>query len=391
LLELPENDPDPFCASPAHMTLLRLHYPARVVAYLFVAGMLAATAHASGMTALLAALLVYCLAYPHVAQAWAMRHGEPPAAARKLMLVDSLNIGFGCAALGFGLLPSTYLLLVGTTNAVNFSGLKFGLLQLPVAALAMGIGVLVTGGYWQPMADDLTNGVAVVGLVAYGWMIGQNAYLVNLSLRRTRGELQAKSRQLEDMSLTDPLTGARNRRFLTRQLDALAGARRGEPFAFLLVDVDHFKRINDVHGHEAGDDVLRQMADRLRGLFPSPHEVVRWGGEEFLVLLRGAEAGDLLASLARTGASVRGEPFRLGKGGHVAVCVSAGAAPFPFGGLSWEHCIDLADRALYLAKHGGRDTGFAVLPGVASLTAEQSAQPIAALAANGCVQVARSG
>jgi diguanylate cyclase (GGDEF)-like protein len=378
-------------APAAHMTLLRLHYPARVVAYLFVAAMLAATARVPGLTPLIAGLVVYCLLYPHLAQAWATRHGDPPTAARRLMLVDSLNTGLGCAAFGFALLPSTYLLLVVSTNAVNFSGLRFGLLQLPVTALAMGLGVLVTGGYWQPVADDLTNAVAVVGLVAYAWMIGENAYLVNLSLRRTRHELQVKSRQLEDMSLTDPLTGARNRRFLTRQLDALAGARRGDLFAFLLIDVDHFKRINDEHGHEAGDEVLRQIADRLRGLFPAPHEVVRWGGEEFLLLLRGPEAADLPATLARAAASVRGEPFRLGKGEQLAISVSAGAAPFPFGELSWERCIDLADRALYLAKHGGRDTGFAVLPGAAALTAEESVQPIATLAANGCVQLARSG
>lgn len=377
-------------APQTHSSLLRLHYPARVVAYLFVAGMLASTARTNGVDALLIGLFVYCLIYPHLAQAWAIRQSDPPSAARRLMLVDSINTGFGCAVFGFALLPATYLLMVVSTNAVNFSGLRFGLLQLPVIGFAMGLGVVATGGHWQPAADDLSNAVAVVGLVAYGWMIGQNAYWVNLSLRKTRRELQAKSRQLEDMSLTDPLTGARNRRFLSRQLDALAGARRGEPFAFLLIDVDHFKRVNDKHGHKAGDAVLRQIADRLRGLFPAPHEVVRWGGEEFLVLLRGTDAADLPASLARAAASVRGEPFRLGTGEQLAVSVSVGAAPYPFDELSWERSIDLADRALYLAKHSGRDTGFAVLPGDTPLSPEHSAQPIEALAAHSRVRLVRS-
>jgi len=377
-------------ATPIRLTLLRLHYPARIVAYLFVAGMLASTAKASGLQPLLSALFVYCLVYPHLAQLWAIRQHDPPSAARSVMLVDSLNTGFGCAVFGFALLPATYLVLVVSTNAVNFSGLRFGLLQLPAMASTMALGALITGGHWQPAADDVTNAVAVVGLVAYGWMIGQNAYLVNLSLRRTRRELQDKSRQLEDMSLTDPLTGARNRRFLSRQLDALAGARRGEAFAFLLIDVDHFKRINDDHGHEAGDAVLRQIADRLRGLFPAPHEVVRWGGEEFLVMLRGAQAADLPASLARTTSSVREEPFRLPSGRQLAVSVSAGAAPYPFDELGWERCIDLADRALYLAKHRGRDTGFAVLPGKLPLSAEQAAHPIERLAESGLLQVEKS-
>jgi diguanylate cyclase (GGDEF)-like protein len=375
----------------SRMTLLRLHYPARVVAYLFVAAMLASAGRASGLDAVAVGLLVYCLIYPHLAQAWATRQPDPPAAARRLMLLDALNTGFGCAVFGFALLPCTYLVVVVCTNAVNFAGWRFGLLQLPVAGFSMALGALATGSRWLPAADDLTNLIAAVGLLAYGAMIGQNAFLVNQSLRRTRRELEVKSRQLEDMSLTDPLTGVRNRRFATRQLDALAGARRGEPFAFLLIDADHFKAINDRHGHEAGDAVLRQIADRLRGLFPAPHEVVRWGGEEFLVLLRGVAAVELPAVIERACNAMRDAPFRLADGSALLVTVSLGAAPFPFGGLGWDRCIDLADRGLYLAKHAGRDAGFAVLPGGAPLAAADAAQALEQLADGGQVRLVRAG
>jgi diguanylate cyclase (GGDEF)-like protein len=171
------------------------------------------------------------------------------------------------------------------------------------------------------------------------------------------GRRRAAVRTLRVQAERDPLTGLRNRRAMTggaEELLARAGGPAGEPMAVLLFDLDHFKRINDVHGHEAGDTVLRDVAAALVRNVRRDDLVCRWGGEEIVVLLRGCD---------RAGATRRAEELRAcvaslyadGRGPVPGVTTSIGAAIFPRDGTSLAALVQAADRALYRAKREGRN------------------------------------
>ena len=163
-----------------------------------------------------------------------------------------------------------------------------------------------------------------------------------------------KNRQLRAVSATDPLTGLRNRRAAGDALQAMSAQRAspGMRHVLFLIDIDHFKKVNDSFGHHAGDGVLVDIADALRALCRPGDVIARWGGEEFLMA-----CPDLTAAQACTVAARLHE--RLGGARELApgrawdLTVSLGFAPFPFfeeGRESWEYAIRLADRALYAAK-----------------------------------------
>ena len=164
--------------------------------------------------------------------------------------------------------------------------------------------------------------------------------------------LRAKNEELERLSITDSLTGLHNRRHLMDRLasEVSRARRHGHGFSLLMVDVDHFKRYNDAHGHMAGDEVLVRLAKVLRESTREVDCAARYGGEEFLVLLpeTSMEAAVEIAERIRT---------KLGEerlaGGRVTV--SIGVAAFPEFGESAEAIIMSADAALYQAKREGRD------------------------------------
>jgi diguanylate cyclase (GGDEF)-like protein len=169
-------------------------------------------------------------------------------------------------------------------------------------------------------------------------------------------ELEVAYARIEQASLTDPLTGLHNRRFLEQAIpsDIELATRRGEDLIFLLVDLDHFKSVNDTYGHAAGDAVLVQTAQVLRSAFRASDSIVRWGGEEFLVVARFLDrrvAGELAEKLR---ASIEAHPFALPDGTLLQRTCSIGVAAFP-SGTTWEQTVAHADAALYEAKRGGRN------------------------------------
>jgi diguanylate cyclase (GGDEF)-like protein len=219
--------------------------------------------------------------------------------------------------------------------------------------------------WWQSPWALAAYGAAAVALavLAHRWRVGllvrRQRELEGLVGQRT-AELQVSYEQMRTLALTDGLTGVMNRRAIT-DLAAreLARARRGEtPVAFMLLDVDHFKRINDTHGHPAGDAVLAQLVQRLRDAMRDYDTIGRWGGEEFLLVLPGLslahQEGRRRAENLRR--CVAGQPFDIGTGTPLAVTCSAGVVAVPAGaGETLEAVIARADAALYDAKRGGRD------------------------------------
>jgi diguanylate cyclase (GGDEF)-like protein len=182
---------------------------------------------------------------------------------------------------------------------------------------------------------------------------------------RTR-ELAAANASLEQAAVTDPLTGLKNRRYFALAAPAEAQrARRSPPGRALLVvllDVDHFKHINDECGHDAGDAVLEEIARRLQRIARAGDIVLRWGGEEFLLLLRDVERSGAAELLARLLQELSGQPVPV-NGGSRKVTASIGAIAFPAApadGGDLEHAIARADAALYRAKREGRDRAMLV-------------------------------
>jgi diguanylate cyclase (GGDEF)-like protein len=200
----------------------------------------------------------------------------------------------------------------------------------------------------------------------------QQDQLEQLVAERTR-QLDEANRQLEHASQTDALTGLRNRRYLARQLPLdlafyrrEAGESHSPPHAlyFALVDIDHFKHINDTLGHRAGDDILQQFAAVLSGLVRSCDYAVRWGGEEFLLVLRPMPSEHVATIGERICRSVAQHRFDCGNGTPLELTCSVGFAEQALSdgdpAASWEALVELADAALYWVKQNGRD-GWAVL------------------------------
>lgn len=161
-----------------------------------------------------------------------------------------------------------------------------------------------------------------------------------------------------EMAVTDALTGLHNRRYMTTQLQSLVSraSRGGDPAAVMVLDIDHFKSVNDSFGHDAGDEVLREFAVRLATNVRAIDLPCRYGGEEFVVVMPGAslEAAERVAERIRR--DVGCAPFRIMGGKEIlTVTVSVGVAATHAGQDTPEALLKRADEALYEAKTAGRD------------------------------------
>jgi len=180
------------------------------------------------------------------------------------------------------------------------------------------------------------------------------------SLLRIKGlqeELARANETLLKMSQTDGLTGVDNRRHIEERLTEMFehAARLNEPLACMMCDVDHFKSVNDTYGHQAGDAVLRQVADIVRQTAREIDRVGRYGGEEFIVPLPGANVDDAAAFAERVRGEVAARPF-VYEGGTVHRTISAGVSAWPHPDVRHQEAlVKAADDALYVAKALGRD------------------------------------
>lgn len=172
-----------------------------------------------------------------------------------------------------------------------------------------------------------------------------------LRRRRYQDLLRDSLDRTIELAVTDPLTGLRNRRYVRRHLDQILAS--GTPVAVLLIDVDRFKPLNDLHGHAAGDIALKEVAGRLREHLRAVDVVARYGGEEFLVALSGSSPEEVVAVAERLRAAVADRPIAA-QGLMIPVTVSIGAA-LSTDGLGAEPLIAAADAALYRAKERGRN------------------------------------
>ncbi len=164
-------------------------------------------------------------------------------------------------------------------------------------------------------------------------------------------------RQMSESALRDGLTRAYNKRYFIDRLDSELqhALRHGTPLALIFLDIDHFKKINDVHGHPAGDHVLTQLAALAMARLGDECTLARFGGEEFAILGRGMELDAASALSEQLRAAVASHPFSF-DGQPISVTVSVGVARAPDPGLATAgDLVARADEAMYAAKRGGRN------------------------------------
>jgi diguanylate cyclase (GGDEF)-like protein len=171
-------------------------------------------------------------------------------------------------------------------------------------------------------------------------------------------DMERANKQLQEVSVSDSLTGLGNRRRLHDEMARLQGTHSGgtpRPFVLMVVDLDHLKPINDKFGHEGGDAVLVQVAEILRHEFRKDDLIVRWGGDEFVVLCRDADLQAASTLAERVRSRVAKQLFRVGSGLVARTSCSIGFAAVPFCPnhpqlLDWQQTLSIADLALYHAK-----------------------------------------
>ncbi|MBW3568251.1 MAG: GGDEF domain-containing protein [Proteobacteria bacterium] len=203
-------------------------------------------------------------------------------------------------------------------------------------------------------------------------------------VQRAADALKLVNDQLQRAAITDPLTGLLNRRYLTSQIPTdVAQTRRlyrgdalypNRDIVFMMIDLDFFKQINDTYGHAAGDHVLRGYGAVIRNEMRESDYVVRWGGEEFLVIARNTEASQSRVIAERIHNAVKDRTFVLDDGTELSVTCSIGVSHLPLfvdepDAVNWEHVIEIADIAVYMSKALGRN-GWVSIRGVRAVSDE---------------------
>jgi len=212
----------------------------------------------------------------------------------------------------------------------------------------------------------------------------QNRKLAIMVLEKTK-ELRDANLELKEMALIDPLTGLRNRRYFNEVVmdDATAYVDRkrsvisgkesreslsGKVWGVFLVDMDYFKQVNDIYGHDAGDMVLKQLAEIFRESVRREDVVIRWGGEEFLIILKESNPSFVDQFADRLKVKVEQHDFKISSGETIEKTISTGFLEFPFYSeepsmITLEQAVSIADHGLYYSKNHGRNLSVKLVNG----------------------------
>lgn len=278
-----------------------------------------------------------------------------------------------------------------------------GSFALYAAAAVLGAGLVPTpetaaGSYSSWMSNVSAIAVLSLPIVAFYALLDQRlpyqasrfrvlvtlatmfvmAFLLFMKHRRLYSELRNTNLVLQEASLTDPLTGLRNRRYFSATIEADVGQAlrshtdQHDPhtrdLVFYLIDADNFKEVNDLFGHDVGDTVLVEMARRLSSSIRHSDVLVRWGGEEFLIVSRYTDRNEAELLARRVLSAVADTPFHLG-GSEKTIhrTCSLGWAAFPWftdnpRAVTYEEVLTLSDRGLNRAKQSGRNCAVGMMP-----------------------------
>jgi len=288
-----------------------------------------------------------CFVWPHLAFLLATRNRDSFAAERRNLLFDSAIAGAMVALMHVNVLPSVVLVNVAIADKINSGVRGLWLRSLPGMVAAFVLMGLLTG-----FAVDFTSSAAVVLacvpiFTLHTFAVAANSYQL---IRR----VQRQNAQLDELVRTDALTGLDSRAHWLDEAGALLEdhQQRGRPATLVMLDLDHFKAINDRHGHAVGDDVLRGVAQCIRDAAAEGGHGGRLGGDEFALSL---PLGPVQAAMLAETLRVRVEALRFPSTPTLRCSVSLGLAQPPDSGLGLREWMEAADRALYESKHGGRN------------------------------------
>lgn len=323
------------------------------------------------------ALVLVFLLYPHLAYWRTLRAADMQKTELNNLVIDSAMIGVVIAALHFPLWLTFTLWLGSSMNSAICTGPR-GLLVATATLLASTLaGIAVFGLRVVPEMSWPSTVFLIIGMSAYQIAIALAGHWRNVQLRQAREKLRLGEQalndsndklqqqlaevnrlqaQLNEQAIRDPLTGLFNRRYLETIVphELARCARDGSSLTLMMIDIDHFKSVNDRYGHQGGDEVLKALASLLTNSVRASDVACRFGGEEFLLLL---------PNMGRAAAVERAQQWRSdfaamavdSNGAVIRATLSIGVAIHPEHGMDLHALVGAADVALYQAKEQGRD------------------------------------
>ncbi len=294
------------------------------------------------------ALVINCFVWPHVAYRLAVRSRDPHGAEVLNLLADSTLGGMWIALMAFNTLPSVMLIAMMSMDKISVGGAR--LLARGVGLMIVGCAMTVAlfGLHFFPQTSTFVMLACIPLLVSYPIIVGVTTY-------RLARRVREQNRTLATLSRTDGLTGLLNR---THWLEVVSSElkrhwRTDAPVSLLMLDVDHFKEVNDRFGHPVGDEALRNIAQLLRESLRDPDTPGRYGGEEFGVVLPDTTSEGACVIAERVRRSI--EETVAARKPEVRCTVSIGVAEATADLSDSRQWIERADRALYRAKALGRN------------------------------------
>jgi diguanylate cyclase len=329
----------------------RHHLPralGHALAFVAIAPVLAESGASSTIWLLLA---LHCFGWPHLAWLVAARSDAPARLERRNLLIDAGGAGFWIAVMQFNLMPSAVLVAVLAMDRACAGGLRLALQAIATLALACAVAAVALGVGFAPATSVAGMLATLPFLLLYPTFVGNFAWTLGQQVRE-------QNRLLEALSRTDGLSGLLNRSHWESVVaEEFARARRSaRPLALVMLDVDHFKSINDRFGHPVGDEAIRRVAGLVRASIRASDVAGRYGGEEFCVLLPDTSLEDAHVVAERIRRTI--ESASIEAAGHAIRCtVSLGVAVADIGApvADPQPWIERADRALYRAKAEGRN------------------------------------
>ncbi|MEW7313776.1 diguanylate cyclase AdrA [Buttiauxella gaviniae] len=292
-------------------------------------------------------LVAYCFIWPHFAWQTADRASDPARAEIRNLMADSIMGGVWIAVMGLNALPSALILAMLCMNNVGCGGLKLflGGLGIIVLSCVLTLGLLHIPLNLQTMPSQVW--ICLPFLLIYPAYFGLVSY-------RTALKLSEHKRRLMLMSTRDGMTGVYNRRhwehLLHGEYDNCQRYQRSA--TLLLIDIDHFKSINDSFGHDVGDEAILAITEHLQLTLRITDVIGRFGGDEFGVIMSGTSQESAIQAMARVREYL--EEFRLPHAPHISLHISVGVAEFDQSMMNYREWLKAADVALYKAKNLGR-------------------------------------
>lgn len=299
--------------------------------------------------------------WPHIAYLVAIGSRTPFLTEHRHLLLDSATGGFWVVAMGFNPLPSSMIIMMMWMNNIAAGGVKVFAKGVGTSLAGLTFALLIIGVELNLHTTEWIVYACLPMLIVYPVAIGSITYRLAIQLHKQKELLQRLSR-------ADGLTGLYIRHYWeSRVRDLLAQVRRHpQPLSLILLDVDHFKAINDTHGHSVGDQVLQQIALQLQANLRETELLGRYGGEEFALVLPNTGTDAALATAERLRRLIAQSGFCEQEQAQPLNCtISLGVATWQEEFGDYAGWIRAADKALYQAKHQGRNT--TVAHGVRSL------------------------